>query len=542
MNSTRIVTAALIALTFAQGHSTASQSSRGSVSGVVVSAAGENPVERAVVTLDGVSVATREDGKFAFLQVEPGEHRLTASAPGYAPAEYGQPYPPRPNPVPTPVLVGPGERVSSIVLRLIPGGVIAGVVTDQEGNPVREVQVEALQYTYQGGLRTLVPATASFKTNDLGQFRVYWLGPGGYVLRLTPATTGLATDVTPSYFPGVTNSRGASLISVAPGQVVSVSMKLPIARLARLEGAVINGLSGEPASAQIILVPQIPEAAARLYRASANGSGLFVVQGVPSGSYYVYATVGGSPNGRLVARVPVEVGDRDIDNLVVVAKPLGLKGTVAIEGWPEGVDPSRIQTRMSVELRLDPLVPAMDNQFDVVAPRLQAIVTDGAFSFPSVMPADYQASMRIAIAGFPNAYLKSVRFLDSDVIDEGLHLENRLDPFLDVAVGVDGASIAGVVVDGQQVPLKRATVTLLPDNRKQMARYHYAQTDEMGHFEINGIAPGDYRALAWEDIESGAWLNPDAISEDERFGAPIRFFAGGRAEGIAVRALPYRPR
>ena len=36
-------------------------------------------------------------------------------------------------------------------------------------------------------------------------------------------------------------------------------------------------------------------------------------------------------------------------------------------------------------------------------------------------------------------------------------------------------------------------------------------TDAMGRFHIEGLPPGDYKAFSWEDIETGAWQDPDFI-------------------------------
>jgi len=34
-----------------------------------------------------------------------------------------------------------------------------------------------------------------------------------------------------------------------------------------------------------------------------------------------------------------------------------------------------------------------------------------------------------------------------------------------------------------------------------------ATTDQHGQFRLKGVAPGEYRIYAWDDVESGAWLD-----------------------------------
>src|SRR5207248_8888823 len=63
--------------------------------------------------------------------------------------------------------------------RLIPWGVIAGRVLDEEGEPLPWAQVSALREVYSNGKRRLSPE-ALVPTNDLGEFRLFGLKPGRY--------------------------------------------------------------------------------------------------------------------------------------------------------------------------------------------------------------------------------------------------------------------------------------------------------------------------------------------------------------------------
>jgi hypothetical protein len=80
---------------------------------------------------------------------------------------------------------------------------------------------------------------------------------------------------------------------------------------------------------------------------------------------------------------------------------------------------------------------------------------------------------------------------------------------------------------------------LIPDGagRSRFDLYRTTSTDALGHFHVEGIAPGDYRAFSWEDVENGAWQDPDFIRQFEDRGKPIRINEGGTTN-IELRIIP----
>jgi hypothetical protein len=69
--------------------------------------------------------------------------------------------------------------------------------------------------------------------------------------------------------------------------------------------------------------------------------------------------------------------------------------------------------------------------------------------------------------------------------------------------------------------------------------YLTANVDAAGKFHLDAI-PGSYKAFAWEDVEPGAWLDPDFISHHESRGRSVRVIDGGN-ELIEVSVIPYLP-
>ena len=52
------------------------------------------------------------------------------------------------------------------------------------------------------------------------------------------------------------------------------------------------------------------------------------------------------------------------------------------------------------------------------------------------------------------------------------------------------------------------------------------QRCRQGRFHIDRIPPGDYRAFAWEDVNDGAWQDPEFMSVNENRGTPVRIAEG----------------
>src|SRR5204863_2744710 len=137
-----------------------------------------------------------------------------------------------------------------------PQGVISGRILDQDGDSLARVQVQALTFTYRRGKKQFVPLGTSL-TNDLGEFRIFGLRPGRYLVSANymPNPYMAATErmVGPAqrdegyptlYYPNSSDPGGASQIEVAVGtHVPGITMTLAPRRTVRLKGRVISGLA-----------------------------------------------------------------------------------------------------------------------------------------------------------------------------------------------------------------------------------------------------------------------------------------------------------
>src|SRR6185369_13622788 len=163
---------------------------RGSITGYIVKMGTGDPVSKAVVTISAYNggrnqsytATTTTGGQFAFQNLDPGQYRLSATRSGYVRMEYGAR---TPNKQGLPITVNPGQKLADIILQLMPAGTITGRVFDRDGEPLANVNVEALKYSYQEGQRVM-NVVQSARTNDLGEYRLFWLQPGQYFVSATP--------------------------------------------------------------------------------------------------------------------------------------------------------------------------------------------------------------------------------------------------------------------------------------------------------------------------------------------------------------------
>ena len=145
-----------------------------SVEGTVVRVDTNQPVARASILLtkvdgglrDSIVVTTDGRGRFAARGVPAGTYRIFATHDDFVRAEA------------MPIVVGPSQAVRDVTLRMTPTGAISGRALDEYGDPVARVFVRAV----------LMDAVYEGQTNDLGEYRLFGLPPGRYVISAAPYT------------------------------------------------------------------------------------------------------------------------------------------------------------------------------------------------------------------------------------------------------------------------------------------------------------------------------------------------------------------
>ena len=531
-----------------------------------------------------IAATTGVDGKFVLDNVTPGEYRLYAfrNGSGYVPGEYGQRSPTGRG---ISFELKAGQKIADVQLALTPTGTIAGRAYDRDGEPAGHAVVQALRPVYRDGNRSLTIVQAVL-TNDRGEYRLFWLPPGQYyvsakaglgatsparpsgrepfgamfspvriteparvvtfeeasspvVLSRTLATGEVVEELqVPVYYPGTTDAAGATRIDLRSGgsaDGIDISVAAGSIRTHRVRGIVTaNGQS--VAGAQVLAIPHTSDPSIVIASDRSNPDGTFEISGVVPGSYFVFADNRGMTGG-----VAIQVGDANVDNVAIaVTSGFRLSGRIIVDGRSRtGGDPNVANLR--VTLRRDPDILGMPSAGPSFSPPPAA---DGSFVLEGVASGDFRVTL-----GRPgpspslpqDAYIKSMRMGTADVLENGLHLSSQPRDPLEIVIGANGGSITGMVVNTRREPVPGIAVVVVPDlpDRSKSDRYKRVSSDGSGRFRVQDLAPGDYTLFAWEDIEEGAWHDPDVIRAYEGRGTSVRIREGSD-ESVQLTAIAVR--
>ena len=446
---------------------------------------------RALALLMGESDArTDADGGFVIDGAGPGSYTVVAQHPDYAQGT---------------ALVEVKEGAARADLRLVPGGVLGGVVLSETSTPLPGAAVSLGSgggFGRGGGMAG--PGGQSTMTDDAGHFRFTHVTAGRYTLAASLRGHQAApADVLLQ--PG--ESRDNVVLSLAAGtRIRGVVSGLPAALRGNV-GVSASGPDGYFASA----------------RAGADGA--FELTGAPAGPVNLRATAGdfGGTMRSATAQVDVAEGQSDVQAQIVFEDGLALGGTVTRSGQPVG--DATVTAALAGSGRM-----ASAHTTGAGAYRLEGL-SPGSYSV-GVMPSGGGAPQRQSI----------------DLSD---------DATLDFAIPV--ASVVGAVVEaGTKQPIADAYVQASAKEGGGTAPGRGAATDSNGRFSLEDLDPSPYvvsvRRSGFQadsrDVTPVEGGGPDVVFEllrgegigievrDAAFGLPLRAVQvrATDAQGVAVYA------
>jgi hypothetical protein len=80
------------------------------------------------------------------------------------------------------------------------------------------------------------------------------------------------------------------------------------------------------------------------------------------------------------------------------------------------------------------------------------------------------------------------------------------------------------------------TAVLIPKSRRYPL-FKSDTTDQSGAFHFRAVPPGDYKLLAWEDVLSGAWYDPEFLKPFESKAQDISLKENDHAN-MPLKAIP----
>jgi hypothetical protein len=391
--------------------------------------------------------------------------------------------------------------MTGIRIPIIPRGAISGRIVDETGTPVEDAQVNIFRVgLVRGELKVIGSWGTSPQSDDRGIFRFAKLAPGKYVVQTVWRATipdTADTQWTPTFYPGVASLAEAVPIQVTPGAERTLDdLRLRRAGLFRVKGTVL--LSGRPIERGGISVRS--RDIGTIGHQGSVGRSEFGLR-LPAGEYTLTARSSGMRNDAY-AEFPFSVLAHDVEGMVFsIPEAQTLSGRVSLAGSPE-VDLS------GVSISLED------------AGRSAQVNRKGEFSLPGLYPRKY----RIRVERMPDgAWLRSIR-LGEQVVGRDLDLSAGLAGQVEIMLAPGAGRIAGRVLD-QEKPEAGATVVVATAT----GEFLVATADASGGFEFSGLAPGDYRVYAWDEIERGAWQDSEALAAFESVSTPVHIELNGTA-------------
>ena len=533
----------------------------GRITGRVLTADNGRPVKRARVFINaaelqgGRGILTDDTGIFDFTELPAGRYSLSVSKSGFISLSYGQR---RPLMAGTPLQLGDGQQLKGIEFRLPRGGVIAGRVLDEEGEPVVGANVRIMRYQYQQGDRRLSPA-GSGQTDDRDQYRVWGLMPGDYYINALarggggpggfggvapggggpggfgpggggrggrggpPAPGGGAPgsddqdqlNYAPTYYPGVTSVEEARPITVSISQeVLDINFNLQLVRTSRITGHVTNPDGSAAWSGNVNLTNDGAGRGGQIgqnYGSRIGWDGTFALANVPPGRYTLRARAGDDNDSSLFAVQPLTVSGSDVSDLMVMLNTgATIKGTVTfLPGSTPPPDPTQFRVT----------APSTDNSSFGPQPNAR-LDKDGSFTLSGV-PAGLHL-LRSA-GGGRGWSLKSVAVGARDVTDTPIEVRSGQTLSNISIVFTDAQNeINGTITTQNGTPMSEYTVLAFPTDsslwRPQARQIMTARPDQTGKYRIRGLPPGDYYLATVDPAEQGEWFEP-AYLDEHRAGA-----------------------
>ena len=472
----------------------------------------------------GGVTSTDANGHFEIKDLPAGRYTVTATKGGFAQAQFGSRRPGDPG---TPIELADGQTAEKVNFIMSRGGVIAGTIVDDGGEPISGASVSAVRFQYMGGTRRLMPAPAdgsNDRTDDRGNFRLFGLPPGDYFVSasyrtnnfMAPGMTNTETDgFAPTYFPGTPNIAEATRVTIKPGQEVGgASFALIVARMARVSGRVTNS-RGEPAGGTMaMLAPADPfggmSIGMNMSNAQVAGDGTFQFANVAPGRYNLNIRQSGmqNPNAEF-ASMPLTIGSDDLENVMVITHTGATARGVVI------TDDGSAPTFRPEQVSIFPTMLEPTPMF--ISPGTNKINDDYSFEVTNLFDRRvFRGSAGGPVSGW---YLKAVLWDGTDVTDTGIDFTpGRSYEGIQVVFSRKTTDLSGLVTDDRGRAIVDATVIVFPASRDRWAfqsRYvRTARPDTNGRYSIKSMPPGDdYLIIAVQNLEQGQGSDPEFLAK-----------------------------
>ena len=588
------------------------------ITGLVVSADTGVPLRNARVTLNGTAgvipaargvppptnttpqpptlaisrmVATDAQGRFTFARLAQGRYSVAVSRDGYLQASYGQR---RPNAGAFQAIeLADGEqRVISISLSR--GGVIAGTIVDEFGEPARNAQVQLWRIDASSGVKRL-QQTNGVASNDRGAYRFFGLQAGNYLVSVLPRRNDVLPDLLmadqvaveravatgqvqtpasgpayvivpaapqlqgrvtmpqflPVYYPGTFSPATAQPITITGNdERDGVDLTLLFSRAAVVRG-IVSPPPGEGVSTMVSLLSTEPLSGNIPSTGVNQADGTFVLENVPPGRYTLLVFTRSGPRTLDAARVLVD------------GKPLEAGVRVSVAGSPQqNADAEQRafahasvvvsdDTPLDVALSLRPALslsgtvyfdmaktPAMGTAQQVQLVPLAGPQNQIAPGAQAVIRADGTFTINGVL---PGRYflrvpwtMRSATVAGRDALELPFEISgDRNVTGVEITVTDKTTEVVGTLTDAAGNPLGNQLVAIAPANQQQWfpgSRRIVTATTGPYGRFTLRVPPGDYVVGPIGDVENGSQYDPQVLGLLMTTGSHVTVAEGDSAQ------------
>jgi hypothetical protein len=512
------------------------------------------PLRRARVTAsapelggDQRSTSTGMDGRYELTDLPAGRYTIRVTRSGYIPLSYGQR---RPLEQGKPLQLTDRQAIENIDFSLPKASTIRGQIVDELNEPVADVPVLALRPMFWQGRRRTVPIGPPGRTDDAGEYRISGLTPGTYFVLANLRETWTVTEngeqktmaYAPTYFPGTAALNDARRVTVALGQdAVNANFSLMSGRAANISGSAFDAQGSPMATRPVSLLQEMAGPQGGLMMLGGNtmtaGDGTFTLKNVPPGTYRMRAQTINDSGPRPVpeiATLPITVDGADVTGVVLNASVgWSFSGRVVTDngGVPDAPrDRFRLAAKV-VDIDTSPIpaagLPPPPPGGGPTIPESGRVREDWTFTASNA----YGQSR--LVASLPDGWsLKAILHDGRDVTDSALEMKSGEElSGLQVIVATNTTTVSGQLADDKGAPVVDGTVLLFADDASRWwedSRWVRAvRPDQEGRYEIKGLPPGEYLAVALNYVEDGVWNDPDYLESIRRYAQRLTLTEGG---------------
>ena len=493
-----------------------------SITGRLVNESGQ-PIPNAAIYVRKVgaqanvnrSIGTDQDGRFRAEDLTSGAYSVFANVPAYVPAtdSVDRQY------------YRPGEAVT---LHMVKGGVIAGTVTNLEGEPIVGARVSAVRVR-DGEGRAIRAAGASGtsssrQTDDRGVYRLYGLQSGSYLIVVNGGGASFYPSSAydgdaPTYHPSTTRDAAAEVTVRTGDEINGIDVRYRGDRGHIVSGTLSGSLGAESGTQGVsVLLARASSGAieSNTYTSLRGGERGFALYGVPDGEYDLVAQIGvGTENSAASAPRRVTVKGTDVTGLELALSPLGaIAGRVVLEALPESERAGDCKNKHGgspdetvIIARRDDKAGAKEQSTPgILAPTDGTPDPKGEFRIASLTAGRYRIETRLPTEDW---FVRSITVpgpaapkQQNDVMSAGLALSSgQRASELTVTLAEGASGLRGKVVpasEGTSLPsrLRVHIVPAEPESADAVLRYVEVAVDNGGGFSISNLAPGRYFMLA----------------------------------------------